>query len=361
MKIFQLTFSLSSGGGERLVVNLSNQLSKKCEVYIIVIHSLERENGFYKDLVSKNINLISLNHKKGINIASFFQIINLIRKHKPDVVHSHLNSLVYSFLPSLLFNKTKFFHTIHSIAAKDLGFRWQKTINKYFFQRLIIPVTISKLCAKSFYDFYNIKALNVIENAVPKALKTAKYKDVQKEIHHFKKSQSTTVFINIARLGLEKNHDLMISTFNELIHDGEDVILIILGRCDDDEYLTRLKSLSSEGIYFLGEKKNPEDYLMNADCFVLSSKWEGLPMTILEAMSFGKPIVSTPVGGIPDVINQLFLGVLSEDLTTKSFKNAIFQFLTNSHRFNKNLILQHYTDNYSIKKASELHLNLYKI
>lgn len=150
MKIFQLTFSLSSGGGERLVVNLSNQLSKKCEVYLIVIHSLERENGFYKDLVSKNINLISLNHKKGINIASFFQIINLIRKHKPDVVHSHLNSLVYSFLPSLLFNKTKFFHTIHNIAAKDLGFRWQKNNKQIFLSKINNTCYYFKIMCKKF-------------------------------------------------------------------------------------------------------------------------------------------------------------------------------------------------------------------
>ena len=359
MRIFQVIFDLSGGGAERLVVNLSNELSKKNDVFILLIKKYYGDNAFYKNLVSDRVKVISLNYKSGINFFAFFEIIYLIFKYKPAVVHTHLNTVLYSFLPSVFFKKVDFFHTVHNIADKSVGFKFQKKINKFFFKNYILPIAISPLCARSFKEFYQFDKINVIENAVPTAIHSKRFDEVCEQIKDLKVNTKSKVFINIGRIAPAKNHDLLVSTFNQLIDDGNNIILIILGKTNNLEYLQKLKFKSHSQIHFIGEKDNPIDYLMCSDCFILSSSWEGLPMTILEAMSVGLPVVSTPVGGIPDVVCESYLGVLSSDVTLVSFKDAIQLFLKNYKHFDKDLIIKNFKEKYHTDKLCQSHIDIY--
>ena len=89
MKIFEYITQLGSGGGERFTVDLCNELSKRHEVILCVSHSLEA-SGFYKDEISPRVRVVCLNKKKGFDWKLPFRIYKLIRKERPDVVHTHL-------------------------------------------------------------------------------------------------------------------------------------------------------------------------------------------------------------------------------------------------------------------------------
>ena len=100
-------------------------------------------------------------------------------------------------------------------------------------------------------------------------------------------------------------------------------------------------------IKFLGEKNNVNDYLLCSDAFCLSSIYEGLPISLLEALSCGITPICTPVGGVPDVIKDGENGYLSKGFETNDYCKAIRKFIEKP--INKNLLVNFYKKNYSME------------
>lgn len=358
MRIFQIIFSLASGGAERVVVNLSNELAKEHEVTIICIQKIRGNNSFYLKQLNENIEVVSLDANKGINLKSFVKIFQLIIWHNPNIIHAHLNTLVYCFLPSLFFKKIKFFHTLHSIADKSVGFKHQKILNRWFYrQHFIRPIAISAECAISFQQFYGLGNISIIPNAVPYPTKSLAFESVKEEVQRYRLDEKSIIFTHLARFSNPKNQNMLVEVFNDLLDQGHPVKLLIIGNGFESCKAILLKRKAKNGIYFLGEKTNPIDYLMNSDCFVLSSEYEGLPMSLLEAFSCGIPAVCTPAGGIPDVLNKDFLGIISTNFTKRSYKHAVEQFITRKDNFDKTKITQYYKENFSIRNSANAHID----
>lgn len=361
MKILQLIFSLSSGGAERFTVDISNELSKDNEVFLCTILSDNiGDNSFFKNQINENVEYINLASDKGFSINSFFKILRLIIRIKPEIIHFHLNTILYLYIPSLIFGKRiKFIHTLHSVAEKTIGFKWQKKVNKYFYENnLIQPIAISKESELSYVNFYKSENIEIIENGVRKFKKTPLFKYVKDEINGMKLHDNSKVFIHIGSYLEPKNQNLLIDVFNRLLNEDKDIILIIIGKLFDTGEAIKLKQRSDKGIYFLGTRENISDYLLNSDLFVLSSLWEGLPISLLEAMSCGVIPVCTPAGGIPDVIKDETVGYLSKDFTEEGLYNAIVLSLKNIDQFNSKNLINYFNSNFSIEECS---LNYEKI
>ncbi|MDD7715488.1 MAG: glycosyltransferase, partial [Mollicutes bacterium] len=101
MKIFEIIPQLSSGGAERFTIDLCNELSTKHEVTLIVLHSVEKF-GFYADELASNVRLVSMDKRMGFDMSLLFRLRRLIKKEKPDVVHTHLNGIVYISLSAAI-------------------------------------------------------------------------------------------------------------------------------------------------------------------------------------------------------------------------------------------------------------------
>lgn len=362
MKILQLIFSLSSGGAERFTIDLCNELSKNNEVYLCVVQSDQDKNlSFFKSQINEKVNYINFGCSKGINLKTFFTIFKVLNTIKPDVIHAHLNTKLYLFLPSLVFtNKIKFVHTIHNLAEKDVGFNWQKKINNFFYkEKYISAVAISSECEISFNEFYGHSNVNLVKNGVAKPSKTDKFNSVNKEIDNLKNKSTDKVFIHIARYSEQKNQKLLIKVFNRLSEEDKGVILVVLGDHFDTDSANELKGISNKDIHYLGSKTNISDYLLNSDAFVLSSLWEGLPISLLEAMSCGVIPVCTPAGGIPDVIIDETLGFLSEDFTEQGLYNAIIRCVYNMDMLNCKNIENYFNEHFSIQKCANEYQVIY--
>lgn len=111
-------------------------------------------------------------------------------------------------------------------------------------------------------------------------------------------------FVHIARLSPEKNQFRLLDAFAQVIDEGIKAVLIILG---DGPLLDQLKRHAakrqiSNWVMFLGHIDNPYPTLQASDCFVLSSDYEGQPMTLLEALTLGVPCVATDIPGNRSVI-----------------------------------------------------------
>ena len=114
------------------------------------------------------------------------------------------------------------------------------------------------------------------------------------------------VFVNLARLSIEKDHEKLIRAFAFFVKDHPDGKLLILG---SGPLLHQLSQLVDQldlrrSVHLLGYRANPYPYLGRADCFILSSNHEGQPMTLLEALVLRKPIVATDITGNRSVLHD---------------------------------------------------------
>lgn len=329
MKIVQLIYSLSSGGAERFVVDLANQLSEDGhEVIICMLRPGEGRMIFNKQFVAETVRIESLNMDCGISLAKILRVENFIKRENPDVVHCHLNVIPYIYRLSVVCHgKIKFFHTLHSVAGETVAGILQKELNRWFyFHRYIVPICISYLCKQSYLDYYGASDVCYIDNGRSCISPTVQNGLVYQEIQSYKEMETTPVFIHVARFHPLKNQELLVSVFNKLDKEGIDFTLLVIGAGYESNEALLLRRKACDKIHFLGEKNNVGDYLLNSDAFCLTSHYEGLPISLLEALSCGVTPVCTRVGGIPDVIVDGENGYLSDE-DECDYLNAIKRFL----------------------------------
>jgi glycosyltransferase involved in cell wall biosynthesis len=349
-------FSLSSGGAEKVVVNLCNEQVNNHEVILLTILEGSKKNSFYVPILDKRIKHVSLNSKSGFSIVNFFKFIYFVNRISPEVIHYHLNSVVYGFFLTFFNKKIKSIHTLHSLAQHSIGFKGQKLLNKWFYKtNRIVPVALSKECSDSISDIYGLKKTDIVLNGVPEFKKSNDFDNCLNFFQNLKSKGDEIVYIHVARYDVEiKNQKLLFSVFNELISENNLVHLIIIGR----DY----PILNYTNFHFLGEISNPVDFVVNSDAFVLSSIYEGIPMSVLEALSCGIPILTTPAGGLIDILKNDELGVISEDFSFEKFKEALYKMNNKliNNKFESEKIKNTYRNLYSVDKCSEKYLKIYK-
>lgn len=361
MKIIQLIYSLCSGGAEKFVVNLSNEMAE--QGHDIMICMLLKDSNpryvFNKINLSSKVKFCSLNLDQGFSFKKVMLVEAFMKEHKPDIVHCHLNVIPYIYRLSFLNRNIKFIHTVHNIASKASGLRIQYFINKYFYKKkLIQPVTISKVCNRSFLEFYRLEHAICIDNGCPRIIPSEFFSEVCAEVETYKANVDTPVFIHIARCHPQKNQQLLLDVFNKLSYEGFDYVLLVIGSGFFDEQNKALFQKQSDNIHFLGEKKNVGDYLLCGNAFCLTSIYEGLPISLLEAMSCGIPSICTPVGGIPDVVIDGVTGFLSKDMKAQSYVNVIIKFLENT--IDNKKIMDEYERRFSILECVKKYMSVYK-
>jgi glycosyltransferase involved in cell wall biosynthesis len=359
MKIIQLIYSLASGGAERFVVSLSNQLAEMGhDVQIcIMLSSNDNKNVFNSQYLTSGIKLHSFGFDRGFSIAKLRTVEKFILEYKPDVVHCHLNVIPYIYRLSLIRKDIRFIHTIHNMAENAVGKSWQKVVNRFFYGKsLILPVTISDKCRLSYMQYYRLGAPDSIDNGCVLPQKSPSFQDVANEVSSYKRTHNTRVMIHVARFHAQKNQSMLIDIYNKLEKSGLDFLLLILGEGFDSGDGLQLKKKAGERIYFLGVKSNVADYLMCSDAFCLTSIYEGLPISLLEALACGVTPICTNVGGIPDVIKDGINGYLSE-CTPESYISAIQRYINGN--IQKETLKAYFAKHYSIALCAERYVNVY--
>lgn len=362
MKILQFIYTLEAGGAERFAVDLSNELAKSniLSLYVLRNDNDNKCNGFYKSQISKDVVYVNLNIPPGFKPGLIWRFYKIIKTEKPDVVHCHLNLVNYFFLLSILYyGKVRFVYTLHSSASTEVESSFERRIRRFFFKwGFFQPVAISDETLVSYKDFYKLKDIPVIYNGRSAPEKTSQFDSVSEEIRSLKPTVSTLVFCHMARYNLYKNQKMLISAFNYLISSGYDVILLIIGAGFDKA--KHLLDMADKRIHFLGLKSNIGDYLNSCDGFCLSSFNEGMPISLIEALSCGCVPVCTPVGGIKNLIINRELGFISKSISEEDYIDALKDFITNRHLVRKEDLVNFYRNNFEIGKCAQNYIDLYR-
>jgi len=282
MKIAFLLSTLSTGGGERVASDLLVNFPDNIEKNVLL---LENKISYpYKGsilILGKNFVLALLNLRK------------FVKKEKPDYIIS------FGKIPNILniFSGGRAILRVDNFYSKScFGIKGNiyKLLVKKLFNRAFKIVVISKESGYDLINNFGIKSdkLKVIYNP----LDTKNIKNLSKEEleEKYKDVFEKPVIINIGQIGKQKNQVHLIEAFKIVREKISDAKLVILGRGPLEKALKK-RSLDiglGNNVYFLGWQKNPFKFLANSNVFVLSSLWEGLPCSLLEAMACNVPVVS---------------------------------------------------------------------
>jgi glycosyltransferase involved in cell wall biosynthesis len=363
MRIVQIIYSLELGGAEKFVVDLSNELSKNHEVYLLTYKDDNiKSNRFHFPDLSPRVSYTNLNLQPGFKLSDVKKLNKQLKKIDPDIVHCHLGVIFHVFLYTLLHRSKNFFHTIHSDAKVDSNKGLASFIRRFFYKKLIFkPITISEKSQQSFNEFYKLKNSHLIYNGRQKPEKTAAFEATKTEIENYKQNHNDLVFIHIGRQDLVlKNQLMLIKVFNRLVNENNNLILLIIGNDYDKPEASILKKIAGNGIYFCGSKQNIADYLLNADAFCLSSKFEGMPISLLEALACECVPICTPVGGIPNLITNNSNGFLSKNTEEDSYYDAVKSYLYNIEAIDKKQLSSFFEANFTIEKCAFEHEKIYQ-
>jgi glycosyltransferase involved in cell wall biosynthesis len=136
----------------------------------------------------------------------------------------------------------------------------------------------------------------------------------------------------VAGLRPLKNHSLLLQAFASVSRQLPDALLLLVGPPDrlNPDYAESLRRLAQElgvesCVRFLGSRADVPDILRASDVFVLSSDYEGNPLSVLEAMAAGLPVVSTAVGGVPELVQHGATGLLVPAGDARALAEAMAQ------------------------------------
>jgi glycosyltransferase involved in cell wall biosynthesis len=195
--------------------------------------------------------------------------------------------------------------------------------------------------------------LNIKFQKIDNGIKTAQKNNLKIELTKIN-------FVSIGRIFEQKNYALLCAVMKSY----SNLQAIVIGDLDnlDHDYYRKIQNQCPTNVHFIGKKENIGDYLTQADAFVMTSLYEGLPISALEALSLGVPILTTPAGGMVDLVENGINGFVSQDFSDESFTQIIDKFLSLSAE-EINIIKQNNIDkfnaNYNISQCVENYIKTY--
>lgn len=358
MKIMEIIPHLQTGGGEKIVVDLSNEFADVGHECSIVTLYEPSKDDVLRRYINDNVMTATLNKRPGADFCCMFRMVKYINKYKPDIVHVHLAAIMYVLIAAICCRKVKFFATLHSEASREAGSGISKWIRIFLFRfKIVTPITISEESEKSFEEFYGFPSKMIPNGSsiyIPKTEETSKYEKYRDSVDY--------LFLHAGRIHKVKNQLMLVEAFERILHRGINARLLIAGRVDDESVFNQLKSHFSERIVYIGEQSDVRAIMSISNAFCLSSKMEGMPITIIEAMSVGCPTICTPVGGCINMIENGVNGFISQDVNAESYELKIKEFCeldkTKLSRIKERCVTEFKTK-YSIANTASLYLNLF--
>ncbi|MDX2372582.1 glycosyltransferase [Psychrobacter sp. PP-21] len=358
MNILHIISSPASGGAEVYVKDLAKYLANQGHnVHVAFLSSatdtgrdIKYETSFLEDLETSGVQTYVIgNETRKKPWLGVLRVRAYIKENNIEVCHTHL---AYGIVFSAL-SPVPVVYTHHNITQ-----RWGKTTYKMF--NLIVSeyVGISNICAIALSK-YTGKNVNTIFNAVS----LDKFEGYSRT-----RKLSGTDVINIAMVGAlhpQKNYLNMFKALSLLNKETRDQIAVLIAGEGEKRYkhelLSYIKKYKLQNtVRFIGITNNIPQFLYDADLFVMSSDWEGLPIALTEAAISGLPCIVTDVGGCSEVIARSSNGIVVEPHDPQAIADTITKVIIDRsliEKFSRNALDN--AEQYSIKKAADLHISLY--
>ncbi|MEI7475435.1 MAG: glycosyltransferase [bacterium] len=360
INILQLISSLEVGGAEKLLIEQlksSKKLDLPVNYSIVIVNDLLNEQ-LKEELVSIGYNVYFLHRKENSkNPRYFFDLFNIIRKNKINIIHSHdPGCKKWEVIFKLLNPKLKTVFTIHDTNIV-------KSFNKFhsFISRYLIDKNIA--ISKSVYD----ECINNSHNNVVQINNGVDVGYFSKNKAIIDKNNSKLDIINVSRIThTKKGQDILIKALIECKKNGLEFSCKFVGGVSDHESFEYLKQLVEEGnisdnVQFLGNRNDISELLAGSNLFILPSRYEGFGLVVIEAMAAGLPVIASNIDGPAEIIQNNKNGLLFESENYNDLVDKITYFYYNrDNMIDIALISNNYASSYDISLMTKKYYSLYK-
>ncbi len=306
-QVYDITL-VTSPGGELLDWIAELNKSRKNKIRIVTLDCIRRNLSPVYDLIT------------------FLMLTALINQGKYDIAHFHNSKMgILGRLAAKLCGTSKIYYTMHGLNLN------KNTTGRIYPILSLIERVVSGFSTRVIFVSKHDMEIGIrngwasktnaclIYNGIPKP-------DISDKTDH---SSRMPVIAFVARLNEPKMPEFVIRVSKKLFQAGYNHKLIIVGdgpKLESCRDLIRLFGIEQQ-VVLLGRCSNVTKLLSSVDIFCLFSKWEGLPISIIEAMMCGLPVVASDVGGIPELVEHGKVGYLipgfDENLATEHLKELI--------------------------------------
>jgi glycosyltransferase involved in cell wall biosynthesis len=296
---------LSPGGAERVAVHIVRGLNRQRYEPAVISFSGRLDCDLDHLLDEAEIDVRYLGKRPGFDYRMYSRLHPALRDCRPDIVHTHLHVLRYALPFLLLLRHASLLHTVHNLAEREIEPR-ARWIQRYAFNHGVVPVAVAREVAVSLERLYRIQPCRVISNGIP----TDRYACPQIPRKDWRAREGfrdeDVLFVCVARFAPQKNHALLLKAFAQGPASDPNARLVLVGDGPLREQTQQQAGVLglARQVHFLGLRTDIPDVLGAMDVFVLSSDYEGNPLSVMEAMAVGLPVVSTAAGGVPDLLES---------------------------------------------------------
>lgn len=353
MRIMHFISSPAAGGAEVYVRDLAIHMANSGhQVFIVFLESAIEtgrnksfEEAFLHALKEHGIDtgFIGANTRKN-PLAGILRLRKWVSLFKPDILHCHL---YYAAVFAVFSEARNIVYTHHNIELNA-----PKRIYQFLDFRIRAYVGICHAC-KLLLESVTRKPVTRIDNGV------AIERIIPKSINPDSQNDAPTIIV-VGRLTAQKNLALFLQAVKLLEHLPFNVI--IAGEGEDRPALEKYvhdEDLGSR-ISFLGNVNNIPELLHSSDIFAMSSAWEGLPISQIEATLTGLPVIVTHVGGCSEIVHQCMNGIVVDELEAKEYAQCLARLIESPElrrQLSSNAL--RYSGSYRLEHAASRHLDLY--
>jgi L-malate glycosyltransferase len=317
-RVMFVVIQLEAGGSERVVLDLARGLSQeKIEVYVTAFNGGVLEAPLRE--ICKDVFIIEKSRR--FDLSTMLQLAKIVRKYRIDVVNAHhYMPCFYSFLGTRIMNRKKLIYTEHSVPEVEgiASGIYGKILNMMLF-RITAVVGVSREITEKFKENYprHAKKFHEILNGID--INKFNVKAGRNQIRkRWELTDDHFVVGTVANFRKVKNHACLVRAAARLKDSHPQLRLLFVGTgfpgdSENSEDVVRklIHDLGLQGeVILAGYQENIPEMLSAFDVFCLPSLSEGLPVSVLEAMAAGVPVIGSRVRGINEIVKDLETGLL---------------------------------------------------
>jgi glycosyltransferase involved in cell wall biosynthesis len=318
-----------------ILITLSELGGAQSHVYILIKHLISR--GIEVSLaVGKSGWLSDRVHKIGGEVTIINSLVHPIRPHKDLLAVMHVRRWLAEECPDCLHCHSSKAGLVGRVAAKTLKIPTVFTAHGWAFtegaslKRKLIAIPLEKIISHltgmiicvSYYDYMRAVKFKIAKNSLLKVI----HNGIDDTDYRTTYSDRPPKIVCVARFAPPKQQTKLVEALS-FLNDRSWTLKFIGDGPDQTHVMKKVKALGLEHrVQFLGARDDVPRLLAESDIFVLPSFYEGLPISIIEAMRAGLPVIASNVGGVNELLNSK-TGILIENKSEVSLKNALLKLI----------------------------------